>query len=358
MLNYLGQGHTVGVVHVMSRRVAHALPAVRRLTIYTVLLMGSLVLAACVAVQPAAESAQVGQGGVARIGELGGATLPNPAPVIVPDVTARVITEGSRANVRSGPSLDAPIVAKANPGDTFEVTGKSADGEWWQICCVRGPADGPDAATESAWIASVVVETTGNAEAVADVQSLFPPAINSTWRIDWSCGSDRCEVESCSATVTANADGGASPQWLQIEHAVTWDDGCFPDDSWVFEVDRFTGRERSGALTDTLLFNYWPGAQPGPATNTFRTADGRRVAVWCSARQETEIPEEGGWTGVYEGRTCHDVLTGELVYLEYTKRWLFSGEHEGQRYERAFFGDSERVEQYLLESSVGLAYLD
>lgn len=354
MLNYLLRGF----IGSSSNRDVHPQVVVRRLTILSLLVLGSMVLSACVAIQPSADLVQPAQAAAGRIGELGGATLPNPPPVIVPDVTARVITEGSRANVRSGPSLDAPIVAKANPGDTFQVTGKSADGEWWQICCIRGPADAAGQATESAWIATVVVETTGNVEAVADVQSLFPTEINSTWRMDWSCGSNRCEIEACSATVTAQADGGGSPQWLQVEHKVVWENDCFPEDTWVFEVDRFTGRERSGALTDTLLFNYWLGAQPGPATNTFRTVDGRRVAVWCSGRQETEIPEEGGWTGVYEGRTCHDVLTGEMVYLEYTKRWLFSGEYNGQRYERAYFGDYEQVEQYLLESSIGLAYLD
>jgi hypothetical protein len=331
----------------------------RRWSIVLMLMLGGLFLSACVMTIPVdGEVAQTRTAVGARITEIGNATLPNPGPVIVPDVSARVITQNSRANVRSGPSIDAPIVAKANPGDVFEVIGKSADGEWWQICCIPGPADAAGAATESAWIATVVVATEGNVEAVSDVESLFPTEISSSWRMDWSCGSERCELEACSATVTASADGEGSPQWLQVEHTVTWDDGCFPEDTWVFEVDRFTGRERSGALSDTLLFNYWLGAQPGPATNIFNTEDGRQVAVWCSGSQEATVPEDGGWTGVYEGRTCHDVLTGELVYLNYTKRWLYSGEYNGQNYERAYFGDFEQVEQYLLESSVGLAYLD
>lgn len=323
------------------------------------LMLGGVLLSACVMTIPMdGEAAQAPAAVGARITEIGSATLPNPGPVIVPDVSASVITSDSRANVRSGPSLDAPIVAKANPGDAFEVTGKSADGEWWQICCIPGPADEVGEATESAWIATVVVETEGNVEAVPVVQSLFPAAISSIWRMDWSCGSERCELSRCSATVTATGDGEGSPQWLQVEHDVTWDDECFPAENWVFEVDRFTGRERSGALSDTLLFNYWLGAQPGPATNIFNQDDGRRVAVWCSGPQEATVPEEGGWTSVYEGHTCHDILTGKLVYLNYTRRWLYSGEYNGQNYERAYFGDFEQVEQYLLESSAGLAYLD
>ncbi len=55
-------------------------------------------------------------------------------------MTATINTEGSRANVRTGP-MDSPIIAKANPGDEFKVIGRSDDGEWWQVCCVRGPMD-------------------------------------------------------------------------------------------------------------------------------------------------------------------------------------------------------------------------
>lgn len=324
-----------------------------RSVLWVSLVVVGVILAGCVAAVPVDGVARTGPV-TERISDIGNATLPNPAPVIVPDVTALVITEGSRANIRSGPSLDAPIVAKANPGDTFPVTGRSADGEWWQIELAAAEGE----AGEAAWIATVVVETEGNVDAVPDVQSLFGTDIASTWHMDWACGSERCELPTCTATVTANADAGGTSQWLQVEHAVTWQDGCFPEENWVFEVDRFTGRERSGAVSDTLLFNYWLGAQPGPATNIFNTNDGRRIAVWCSGPQEATVPEEGGWTSIYEGRTCHDVATGELVYLSYTKQWLFSGEYNGQRYERAYFGDFETVEQYLVESSVGLAYLD
>ena len=76
--------------------------------------------------------------------------------------------------------------------------------------------------------------------------------------------------------------------------------------------------------------------------------DGRKVVVWCSGPHETEIEEGGGWTTVYKGNTCHDVNTGELVSLSYTKRWLFSGEYDGQKYERAYFGDFESLEQRLI----------
>lgn len=320
-----------------------------------------LLLSACVAPIPVeGEAVATPQRSNTRISDIADYDLPPQEPVIRPELTAVVNTEGSRANVRSGPDLDSPIVAKANPNDTFNVVGQSADGEWWQICCIAGPGDADGEASENAWLASVVVEIDGNAEAAPVVEPLLPDELSSSWMVDWRCGSDRCEVRQCSANIVATMGEDAEPgeQWLQVEHDVTWEDECFSTDSWVFEVDRFTGKERSGEFIDNFLYNYWLGEQPGPATNVYTFEDGRKVAVWCSGPHEVEIEEEGGWTTVYQGDTCHDVSTGELVSLSYTKRWLFSGEYDGQQYERAYFGDYETLEQYLSDTNVNLYYLE
>ena len=82
---------------------------------------------------------------------------------------------------------------------------------------------------------------------------------------------------------------------------------CFDEDSWVFEVDRYTAKERSGEFIDNFLYNYWLGVQPGPATDVYTLDDGRKVAVWCSGPHELELEEGSGWTTVYVGNTCHDV---------------------------------------------------
>ena len=323
------------------------------------LVLGALFLSACVAPMPATEGPpQPVPPSDERITDIANIALPTPAPVIVPDVTATINTEGSRANVRSGPSLDAPIVAKADPGSQFQVTGSSADGEWLQICCVRGPAEEEGEATETAWISTDVANQDGNAEAVPDIQSVLPEELQAQWRVEWSCGSERCEVRECDAMISAQATESDTEQWLQVEHNVVWDDACFDPDSWVFEVDRFTGKERSGAFEENFLYNYWLGVQPGPPTNIYRLDSGRQVAVWCSGPQDFEEPESDGWVTVYEGSTCYDVRTGELVSLSYTKRWLFSGEFDGQRYERAYFGDYESLEQYLVETNVDLYYIN
>lgn len=328
----------------------------RGLVVPVAMLACVLMLSACVAAIPATGEAvtpnAVQQN--SRLESLSAYTLPTPEPLITAEVNAVISTEGSRANIRSGPSLDAPIIAKANPGDAYKITGKSADGEWWQICCVAGPGDENGEATEAAWISSVVADLDGNADAIPVIASLLPDTVEAKWQVDWSCGSERCEVRECTATIDAKSNGETDEQWLQIEHDVTWANDCFESDSWVFEVDRFTGKERSGEYVDNFLYNYWLGIQPGPATNVFAMDNGQKVAVWCDGPHEFELEESGGWTTVYQGNTCHDVRTGELVSLNYTKRWLYTGEYEGQQYERAYFGDYETLDQYLLDTNVQL----
>jgi len=314
---------------------------------------------ACVSSVPLSESSGELSGvGSGRLSDLANFDLPTPEAIIVPDVSAVVNTEGSRANVRTGPALDAPIIAKALPGDEFTILGSSEDGEWWEVCCVRGPQDAEGEASEPAWLSKEVVDLDGNADAVPVISSLLPETVEATWHVDWTCGSERCEVKECAATVSATSQSDAEAQFLQVEHTVTWDNACFDEDSWVFDVDRYSGRERSGEFIDNFLYNYWLGAQPGPATDVFTMDDGREVAVWCSGPHEIELEEGSGWTTVYKGNTCHDVRTGELVSMSYTKRWLFSGEFDGQQYERAYFGDYETLDQYLVDTNVELSFVE
>ena len=260
--------------------------------------------------------------------------------------------------MRTGPALDSPIIAKALPGDEFTVLSQSDDGEWWEVCCVRGPQDAEGEATEPAWLSVAVVDLDGNADAIPVAQAVLPEDVQATWAVDWSCGSERCEVKECTATVDAISRSEGDEQWLQVEHNVTWDDECFDPDSWVFEVDRYTAKERSGQFIDNFLYNYWLGVQPGPATDVYTMDDGRKVAVWCSGPHELELEESSGWTTVYAGNTCHDVRTGELVTVSYTKRWLFTGEYDGQKYERAYFGDYEALDQRLVDTNADLSFVE
>jgi len=92
-------------------------------------------------------------------------------------------------------------------------------------------------------------------------------------------------------------------------------------------------------------------------TNIFTFDDGRQVAVWCGAQQQFDVPVGDGWTNSVQGYTCHDVLTGEMLYITYTTRWLYTGEYEGQNYQRAYFGDYETLEQFLVDTNADLSYI-
>jgi hypothetical protein len=266
-----------------------------------------------------------------------------------------VATQGVRANLRSGPGTNNAIVTKVNPGASLEVVAQSQDKRWYQVVVPGATGDQP----QEAWISADIVRTGGSADAVPVValgETLLPADLNASWNVDWSCNSDRCEVKKCSAEVAAQVTRPVSNGYLPVEHRVTWADECFNTDAWTFEVDQATGTERSGEASDNFLYGYWLGAEPGDANGVFPLEPDRGVVVTCSDPQTVEIEEGGGWTTVYEGSTCHDVKTGMLVYMNYTKRWLYTGDFEGKTYDRAYFGDSEKLEQKLAETNVDLEY--
>lgn len=280
---------------------------------------------------------------------------PTPTPDAEEKQYVTVIAQ-PRANLRSGPNTSSAIVAKVNPGGALEVAGQSEDKRWYKVM----PPSGSNA-TE-AWISADLVRLGGSAADVpvlaAAGEALLPTDLTANWQVEWSCNSDRCEVKQCNADVQAQVTREVADGYLPVEHQVTWADECFNTDAWTFEVNQATGTERTGEATDNFLYSYWLGAEPGEANGVFPLDDERGVLVNCAGPQEVEIEEGGGWTTVYEGNTCHDVRTGMLVYMNYTKRWLFTGEFEGKTYERSYFGDSEKLEQRLVETNAELEFAD
>jgi hypothetical protein len=287
--------------------------------------------------------------------------LPTPVPTTDAPLSVVVSTQGARANVRSGPGTSFPIIGKATPGQAFEVVSKSGDNTWWEVCCLAAQSENGSNQRSSAevkgWIAASVVRLAGEGEDVAISKPLFDPELTTQWQVDWQCGSERCEIKECSATVAAKVSRAPSQQMLSVEHEVTWEDKCFDTDSWVFEINQYTGQERSGEYKDNFLYSYWLGSRPGAANGVFKLDNGQTALVYCSGPHKVEIEEGGGWTTVYEGNTCHDIRTGMLVYLSYNKQWLFTGEHEGEKHERAYFGDFETLEQKLVETNVELLFV-
>lgn len=289
-------------------------------------------------------------------------SLPTPTPQAGEAKQYAVVsTSNARANIRDNASTSGTIIGKGNPGDAFEVVDKTDDGQWYHVCCVAGT-------DKSGWVAASVVRITSDPgvavntsvsanEAQAAAEPLLNNDLKAEWRVDWTCGSERCTVKQCSATVDASVKRPNDTQWLPIEHNVAWDKTCFSTDNWVFDVDRLTGKERTGEYENNFLYSYWLGANPGEASGVLPLKEGKGVLVHCSEPQDVEISEGGGWLSVYHGTTCHDLRTGMLVYMRYDKRWLFSGDFDGQKYDRAFFGDTETLEQKLVESNIQLSYV-
>jgi hypothetical protein len=292
---------------------------------------------------------------------------PLPTPTATPDADEPlriIIASQVRANLRSGPATTFDIVAKANPGLTFDVIGRSEDGKWYQVATtVAGitPVEGQTA--DKGWVAAELVRIAGEGDvpvvaAAGDGGPLLKPDLSAEWAVNWTCDSERCQIKECDAAVKAVVNRAASGGYLPIEHTVTWDDACFSTDAWTFDVNQSSGEERTGEAEQNFLYGYWLGAEPGDPTGVLPLADGEGVEVYCTGPHTVEIEEGAGWTTVYQGNTCHDVNTGMLVYMNYTKRWLFTGDYDGKTYARAFFGDIEQLEQRLVTANTPLALVE
>ncbi len=257
-------------------------------------------------------------------------------------------------NIRSGPSTDFQIVSKAVEGDTLTTTGKTEEG-WWRICCVAGTDDAPDNPAQTAWISQTVVEPDEAAQALPALLPLFPEDLSARWNVQYECGSRRCAVSECAAVSRTEVHNKRDLRWLEINRIVTWEEACGEDSTWPHQIDRIEGTERYPNSTGLFFFNYWVGPRPGEANALFRLNTGEEIQAWCNDDQEAEVVEESGWSTIYNGQTCHDIRTGMLVSMQYTKRWFFTGEFEGDRYERAYFGDYEIYRVMLDQTNALLA---
>lgn len=271
--------------------------------------------------------------------------------------TAILTIKRPRANIRSGPSIDFQVVSKAVEGDTFTTTGRT-DGGWWRICCIYGEDETEVETPQTAWISQIVVTPDENAETLPPLIPLFPEDLAASWNVQYECGSRRCAVNECAAVSRTEIHNTRDLRWLEINRIVTWEEACGEDSTWPHQIDRLEGTERYPNSTGLFFFNYWLGPRPGIANALFHLDTGEEIEVWCSDEQEAEVAEESGWTTVYNGLTCHDVRTGMLVSMQYTKRWFFTGEFEGDRYDRAYFGDFEIYKVKLDQTNALLAIVN
>ncbi len=115
---------------------------------------------------PAAPSAPTSQPPAASPG-------PTPLPVQSPTISTTSTTApdaelsiiGDTVNARSGPGTAFDIVGTLQQSQAYKVVGKSAAGDWWEVCCVS---------QQNAWVSAALAQVT-NAQLVA-VASDIPAA--------------------------------------------------------------------------------------------------------------------------------------------------------------------------------------
>lgn len=78
---------------------------------------------------------------------------------------ARAIVNAPLVNLRQGPSTDSEIVAMVERGAEYDVVGRSADDEWWQVCCEGD---------QVVWIARELVDTDGPVDAAPVTDGTAP----------------------------------------------------------------------------------------------------------------------------------------------------------------------------------------
>ncbi len=68
------------------------------------------------------------------------------------------LSSGAMVNVRSGPSVDYPVVDSLDPGENAAITGKSAAADWWEVALGDG---------QSGWVLAQLVTTSGDVSTVS-----------------------------------------------------------------------------------------------------------------------------------------------------------------------------------------------
>jgi hypothetical protein len=85
-------------------------------------------------------------------------------------VAPRATVKGQSINVRLGPGTNFSILAGAQGGQSFDVTGRNADSSWLRVCCFDG---------KQGWLSAALVTTDSNIKAVT-VPADMPTAPNPT----------------------------------------------------------------------------------------------------------------------------------------------------------------------------------
>lgn len=148
-----------------------------------------------------------------------------------PEAEGAVVTIDGDMNIRQGPGTDFARIGGAFEGEEFDITGKSADGEWWQI----------DFDGEAGWVYAPLVTAT-NTE---DVPSVEAPSVQTPVTAPEPAGAGQAPADAI-ATVgeDLNVRSGPGTQYDRIGGATAGEaytiTGKSADGAW-WQID-FAGQ--------------------------------------------------------------------------------------------------------------------
>lgn len=94
---------------------------------------------------------------------------PTPTPVPptpTPESKPVAVVSADLVNVRSGPGTNYPRQGQVKSGTTLEIVSRNPEGDWWQVCCVKG---------QQVWIFGDLVTTQGNVAGVPVAANIPTP---------------------------------------------------------------------------------------------------------------------------------------------------------------------------------------
>lgn len=83
---------------------------------------------------------------------------PSPAAEVASGSSGPSLSSAALVNVRSGPSVDFPVVDSLDAGESAAITGKSTAADWWEIALSGG---------DNGWVLAQLVTTSGDVSSVA-----------------------------------------------------------------------------------------------------------------------------------------------------------------------------------------------
>jgi len=130
--------------------------------------MTTVVMATAVVTSPAAVASAPDVTASAKLTESTDVTLAVTAtsiPVPTP-ATAPMVRASSEINVRGGPGVEYPLAGALGTGETAQLLGKNAAGDWWEVALATGG---------SGWVYGQLVETAGDVSTVAVALNIPTP---------------------------------------------------------------------------------------------------------------------------------------------------------------------------------------